>query len=241
VVDILAAKGLSGMGPKKKRKQWVTRLGIVVSAFLLSSLAVAWTFISPTHFFLLNKGPMTAGHEALACTSCHDYAPGSTRQQFQAIVASWMGMRNDEVDFALRPPQNSDCVDCHDRANDRHPVHRFKEPRFLQSLEVVDARSCMGCHTEHSGARVSNNGEYCVACHKDMTIKKDPITPPHIDLAHQGRWESCLQCHDFHNNHKYRAPKDFSERIDLTTVKNYLRDMENPYGAEKVVKAKKER
>lgn len=224
-----------------KPKYWVTRLGIIVSAFLISSVAVAWAILSPTHFFLLNKGPMTIGHEELACTSCHDIAPGSTRQQLQAIVAGWMGLRNDEVHLSLRPPQNSDCVDCHDRANDRHPIHRFKEPRFLQALEIVDARSCMGCHTEHSGMRVSNSGEYCVACHKEMTIKNDPLMPPHIDLANQGRWDSCLQCHDFHNNHKYQAPKFFPERIDLKTVKNYLRDMESPYGTEKVVRAKKER
>ena len=217
------------------------RIAIVLASMAASIPVAIWIYLSPLHARLLNPGPMMPGHASLDCVSCHQPAPGDTRQQIQAIVASWLGWRHDNPQFGFLPPQNSDCVDCHERANDRHPINRFREPRFLAALDIVDARTCGGCHIEHTGDRVAGNGQYCEACHKDVEVKHDPLELSHANLASQQRWDTCLQCHDFHGNHKHETPRSLAARLDLSAVKNYLKDGADPFGSEKSSKAKQAR
>ncbi|HLJ00981.1 MAG TPA: 2Fe-2S iron-sulfur cluster-binding protein [Bradyrhizobium sp.] len=233
--EALGGRGLDQI-PMRRR-----RAAIALVSAAASFLIAIWVYLSPLHARLLNPGPMMPGHASLDCISCHQTAPGTTRQQIQAIVGKWLGWRHDNPQFAYMPPQNSDCADCHERANDRHPTNRFKEPRFLSALDIVDARTCMGCHTEHTGERVANNGQYCAACHKDVEAKHDPLETSHVALAAQNRWETCLQCHDFHGNHKRDIPRSLSMKLDLTAIENYLKDGADPFGPEKPNQAKRVR
>jgi hypothetical protein len=53
----------------------------------------------------------------------------------------------------------------------------------LSALDIVDARTCGGCHIEHTGDRVASNGQYCEACHKNVEVKHDPLELSHANLA----------------------------------------------------------
>jgi nitrate/TMAO reductase-like tetraheme cytochrome c subunit len=218
----------------------VRRPTVIALSFGLFGLGAAITLtISSVHGGLLNPGSMTAGHEDLACVSCHRPAPGSTRQQVQAIAAYLVGQRATSSFLALKAPGSSDCLTCHGRPKDRHPIHRFKEPRFLEALAKVDARTCFGCHREHSGARVANNGQFCEACHSNLILQKDPLDVPHKLLTEEKKWHTCLGCHDFHGARARKAPHALSKAIDATQIKSYLKDGIDPYSAIKLYSAKK--
>ena len=58
------------------------------------------------------------------------------------------------------------------------------------------------CRLEHRGQRVTlTDTGYCSTCHKETTLKRDPIHIPHERLIARDRWETCLGCHDFHGIH----------------------------------------
>ncbi|WP_207951857.1 cytochrome c3 family protein [Pseudomaricurvus alcaniphilus] len=115
----------------------------------------------------------------LACSSCHTDAFGGGEVL-----------------------QNA-CVNCHGEelktARDSHPKKKFTDPRNANLLEVLDARYCVSCHTEHQKEQthpmgLTIAGDYCFHCHID--IGKD--RPSHKDLA----FDSCASagCHNFHDN-----------------------------------------
>ena len=80
-------------------------------------------------------GEASYGHYQIemACTACHNEPFGG-----EEIL------------------QNA-CVACHqtelDAAHDSHPKKKFTDPRNADRLEVVDARYCVSCHTEHQHER----------------------------------------------------------------------------------------
>ena len=187
------------------------------------------------------KGPMNRGHESLTCESCHLAAPGTTRQQIQANIAYLLGTRKSPADFGYEAVGNDDCLACHERPNDRHPVFRFLEPRFADARREVGAHQCMGCHAEHRGTRVTNDGTFCRSCHERFEMDADPATPSHQELADQGVWQSCLRCHDFHGNHVKGAPGDLDEAAPEGAVHEYLMGGDSPYGEARRFRAREAR
>ena len=95
------------------------------------------------------------------------------------------------------------CVNCHaqdlEDAHDSHPKKKFTDPRNADRLEVVDARYCTSCHTEHHKDRTLEMGltlpkDYCYHCHQEISEERDS----HKDLE----FDSCGDsgCHNYHDN-----------------------------------------
>ena len=183
-------------------------------------------------------GPIQADHASLECSDCHVRPEASWRQQIQANVRFVVGAREDPVDFGYQAIESLTCIGCHERPNERHPIYRFREPRFLEAKEVVDATSCLGCHTEHTDARSFAQVDFCIACHGDLELKSDPLDVSHVALIKEERWGTCLGCHDFHGNHTHEVPKLIEAAFDVEDLRAYLADGPSPYGTEKIYEAK---
>jgi hypothetical protein len=201
-------------------------------------LLVAALGSAPDYARSIVRGPMTPGHEAIACTRCHVPAPGTARQQIQANLRHWLGLRQASASFGHEPVTSKSCLDCHGRDHDRHPTFRFREPRFAGVLATLDARSCLSCHAEHRGRRVSNDAGFCRLCHGDLKPRSDPITPSHVELVMGARWDTCLTCHDFHGNHPVKTPVRFEEAHDVAAVRAYLAAGPDPYSTGRIRRAK---
>jgi len=78
-------------------------------------------------------------------------APGSLRQQTQANLRNALGLCDHLADFGKLTVTNESGLGCHERPNDRHPVYRFLEPRFLKARVSLRPQLCVSCHTEHKG------------------------------------------------------------------------------------------
>lgn len=211
------------------------------AGLLAGGLASAALLLAPDHLGALHPGAMIPGHEGLACTSCHEPAPGTMRQQLQAKLRHWIGWRMSTAAFGFEAPDSGDCLACHARPDDRHPVHRFMEPRFARARREVGAQACQGCHREHRGARVTAGGRFCVACHDDLTLKNDPSDVPHAALVAEARWDTCLGCHDFHGNHARQVQTRLDDAHTLSAVEAYLARGGDPYGATKTHAARSSR
>ncbi|MBX9591322.1 MAG: hypothetical protein K2X43_18700 [Hyphomonadaceae bacterium] len=210
---------------------------ILLAGSTLIALALAY---APDYGRSIVHGPMTPGHEHIACVRCHAVAPGSMRQQAQANVRYWLGLRRTGASFGHEPVTSKPCLDCHARENDRHPIHRFREPRFLLVTRTLDTRSCLSCHAEHRGVRLTvANGEFCQLCHHDLKPRVDPITPSHPQLVAERRWTTCLTCHDFHGNHPVKAPTQLEHAHDAQAIQAYLAAGPDPYSTTKIHGAKR--
>lgn len=219
----------------RKPQHLAYKLGIMIG---LISLAV---LLLPVYDKFHVRGPMNSGHDTLKCVSCHQDAPGSLRQQIQANLRYAFGQRERLADFGHQAVTNESCLDCHERPNDRHPVYRFLEPRFLKARENLSPQLCVSCHTEHKGRRVTRAElGYCVNCHKKTKLRKDPLDVPHDRLIALNRWESCLGCHDFHGNHLMKTPKAVEQIIPSEKIHAYFQGGASPYGDDRHYKAKKE-
>ncbi len=95
------------------------------------------------------------------------------------------------------------CIQCHaeelDVAHDSHPKSKFTNPRNADRVEILDARYCITCHTEHQQEQtramgVSLPDDYCYQCHQEL--EKD--RPSHKDLAFDGC--ASAGCHNYHDN-----------------------------------------
>ncbi|CAA0121381.1 Uncharacterised protein [BD1-7 clade bacterium] len=95
------------------------------------------------------------------------------------------------------------CTQCHqdelESAHDSHPRKKFSDPRNADLLNVLDARYCVSCHSEHQkddtlpmGVTVSD--DYCFHCHQDIADERES----HQDLDYM----SCgsAGCHNYHDN-----------------------------------------
>ena len=98
-------------------------------------------------------GEATHGHYQIemACTSCHTESFGGEDML-----------------------QNA-CVDCHGDqlkvARDSHPKKKFTDPRNADLVDILDARYCVSCHTEHQNEQthamgLTVPGDYCFHCHE---------------------------------------------------------------------------
>ncbi|MDY6943729.1 MAG: cytochrome c3 family protein [Pseudomonadota bacterium] len=141
---------------------------------------LAWALSGPARSVFL-IGQTTHGHYQieLACESCHVDTFGGMESIQQA------------------------CVDCHGAelaaADDSHPRKKFTDPRNADKAEILDARYCVTCHTEHRPEQTHAMGvtlpdDYCVICHAEVGEERP---------THQGlEFTTCTSsgCHNFHDN-----------------------------------------
>lgn len=95
------------------------------------------------------------------------------------------------------------CLQCHaeelESVNDSHPKSKFTDPRNADLLEIIDARYCVSCHTEHHKDKTLEMGltlpaDYCFHCHEEIGEERE---------SHQGMaFDSCASagCHNYHDN-----------------------------------------
>lgn len=184
---------------------------------------------------------MNTGHEELSCAACHRPAPGTVRQQLQAKIRFAVGLRAEPVDFGLAAVTVSDCLECHDRPDDRHPTYRFLEPRFRRARSLIQPQRCVSCHQEHTGRRVTVEGAFCRHCHEGLALEDDPLEPSHQSLAEDRRFDTCLRCHDFHGNHVMKTPDRLKQAVEQGQIEAYLEGGAVPYPKEKRWPAKRSR
>jgi len=214
--------------PLRKRQQIGSLIGIGIGLliFIILPLKASEDFLS--------LGPLNTGHEGLSCNSCHTEARGNLVQQIQTNITYAFGARKKSVDFGTENVDTKKCLECHDRPNDRHPTHRFLEPKYKDAIKVIDATQCETCHREHNGTRVVlPDATFCVNCHYDLEITNDPIDTPHSELIANEQWSTCLQCHDFHGNHIYKAPEKIKDTIQLKKINAYLKGGKDPFADKK--------
>jgi len=185
-----------------------------IAGLMLTATTVVVLLTSPGRQ-LSGKGPMNTGHENLSCQDCH------------APVKSGFGYGKVE---------NAQCQGCHQRTQDNHPVTEFSTARFEEARRTLNPEHCVSCHREHQGVRVTMPVDACKHCHQKISIRKDPIDVPHADLVKQGRWETCLGCHDFHGNHVMQVKEKISETISTEILLKYFLGGPSPYAREKKAK-----
>ena len=185
---------------RRIRLQHWRLVGLFAGVALALLLVGLLTF--PEQSWQVAKGPMNAGHEELSCQSCHTPVEGTAAQQVSSQVYHWLGLRETAIGFGSHDVDSQDCLGCHERPEDRHPVSRFLEPRFAEVRQHIKAQHCITRHAEHQGKRVTlDTIGYCTHCHQDTELRNDPISPTHSELVRSASWNTCLQCHDFHGNH----------------------------------------
>jgi len=216
----------------RKRHKQAYLLGIIFS------LVVLLFFFLPSSQIYLKNGPMLPGHEKLKCFSCHKDEQGSFRQQLQANIQYLLNKRKDVFAVGLRTVENNECIKCHDRPNDRHPVYRFREPKYLKAREKIKADTCVACHSEHNSKRITVQMSFCVHCHDELNLKNDPIDLSHKQLIQEKNWDSCLTCHDYHGNHDMKVVVEIKSGIVLPELKKYFNRGPNPYPGKIIHKAK---
>lgn len=213
---------------KHRKRQWI---GFYSGGYLAAFLTVIG--LSGLFMDFNKKGPMNVGHENISCDDCHQKAPGTLRQQLQSKVSYLLETRQTDAVFGHLPVSNQDCLFCHERANDPHPVYRFIEPRFVEKRKKIKAQYCSTCHKEHTGLRITNDTQFCQYCHEKLSIKKDLIDIPHTQLIKDKKWTSCLGCHDYHGNHIYTSPRKTSDMIPEEELIRYFKGLSSPYSKEK--------
>lgn len=246
-----AVDGGDGFGPSALRPtppgQPATSRPVFIRRAYQTALVLALLLVAvvnlPWALALWPTGHPTPGHEALACEDCHRQAPGTTRQQLQAKVKHFLGLRAENVAWHHQPVGNAECTGCHYRAKDVHAPHLFMEARYASVRASLGPESCVSCHREHRARRVTlREGLFCSACHADMNLKTDALIPPasptHATLTREGRWETCLGCHDYHGNHQRLVPKRLDDALSGSMIRAGLRGGASPWGEELKVKAK---
>lgn len=215
---------------------WLFRHWRYVGLFIGTVVAVASLALLsfPERNTLVARGPMNTGHEALSCQECHVTAQGTAAQQASSNIYHWLGLRESAISFGSENVTSTVCLDCHERHDDRHPISRFLKPRFSEARRQIKAQECETCHTEHQGKRVTlSTIGYCTYCHQDTALEDDPITPTHVQLVQSDSWNTCLQCHDFHGNHKMTTPVDIRQGVSEEQVWEYFNGSPSPYSSEK--------
>jgi len=216
------------VSPLRKRQF----IGGIIGVILGTSVFYFLTMDSSEKYVSL--GPMNTGHSDLSCISCHADARGNLSQQLQSNMQFAVGMREHSTDFGSKDVDVNNCLQCHDRPNDRHPTDRFSEPKFKEAIKAINAVTCITCHSEHQGQRVTiSKINYCVNCHSDLEVEEDPLDISHVQLIKDEQWDTCLQCHDFHENHKYKVPNLLKDTIPTNAIRLYMEGGKDPYGTDK--------
>ncbi|MFM1877336.1 MAG: hypothetical protein RLZZ241_202, partial [Bacteroidota bacterium] len=213
-------------------RKLLSNRNLAIAAGMVLAFFLFQFFRAPAQEIYLAKGPMNTGHANLKCADCHKEASGTSRQQLQYNAKVFLTLSDaDYVYFGNLPVTPNECLACHNRPNDNHPTHRFMEPRFADARKAIHPESCISCHQEHHGKRITITPmDYCMNCHRDIEIKNDPLDPSHASLIEQEQWSTCLQCHDFHGNHIFEVPTQFSDTIPIKALLDYADGKEDPYG-----------
>ena len=133
----------------------------------------------PDEVFLV--GDITSGHHQIgvSCTACHTDSFGG----------------DDIIQGA--------CMNCHgaelEASHDSHPKSKFTDPRNANRIEIIDARECVSCHTEHQPEIAGVMGltlpeDFCMECHSDIGDNRE---------SHKGMgFDTCSSagCHNYHDN-----------------------------------------
>jgi hypothetical protein len=175
-------------------------------------------------------GPPNVGHERTDCSACHTPAPGNAAGQVFGNLMYAVGLAESAPYFVFEPAGTEQCLACHENPDDRHPIAEFAKPEYETARQEVGVQSCLGCHQQHLGTRVSVTPRVCRYCHEDTVVDDDPVDVPHSDLFAQARWDTCLGCHDFHGNHDRTVPTRMSEVIMEAEIRRYLDGGASPYG-----------
>ncbi len=217
------------VNPLRKRQF----IGIAIGVLIAISV-VAFLSLYQDAKGYVSLGAMNTGHNDMDCATCHIDAKGSLSQQLQSNFQYLIGARKHPVDFGTKEVTSDNCLECHDRANDRHPIYRFEEPRFKDAIQQINAITCLTCHKEHKGERITlANLSYCFNCHKDMEVDEDPLDISHADLVKNEEWQTCMQCHDFHGNHRYELAEKMADTIPVQKLIDYMKGGEDPFGTDK--------
>ncbi len=212
-----------------RRRQF---LGILIGLVIGSSI-ILFLSLEPSKEYL-SLGPMNSGHDDISCVACHADAKGNLSQQIQSNISHTFGVRNEGVNFGTLDVTADNCLQCHDRPNDRHPTYRFSEPRFAEAIKQINTTTCITCHSEHHGERVTVRPvNYCMNCHQDLVVEEDPLDISHERLIVDKEWFTCIQCHDFHGNHKYDVAENLRDTIPMSKITAYLKGGEDPFGYDK--------
>lgn len=212
------------------------KLGYLVG-FVAFVAALVFLFL-PSQEASHSIGPANTGHEDLSCQECHLPADGTIRQQVQANVRYQLGLRDSPVDFQHQNVDNDNCLACHERETDAHPVFRFNEPRFAEARANIEPQVCTSCHLEHEGVRVTIGTTFCVECHQDLELPNDPLDVPHDQLIADQNWESCLGCHDYHGNHIMEVETAVDNALPISEIEAYFEGALSPYSDQKQFSAK---
>ena len=216
-----------------RKKAYILAVILAIGLVFLLTRTQSQSFQSP--------GPMNTGHETLSCLECHESARGTTRQQLQSQVLKWLSLKEEAVSFGYETPNSKDCLACHEKADDKHSIYRFNEPKFSKVRKAIHPESCLSCHQEHHGLRVTSEATNCKNCHEKLSLKHDPLDVSHKVLIENKDWESCLACHDFHGSHKWEVPRKKVNMISQQTLKAYFEGGKDPYGKKKISKARETR
>lgn len=155
----------------------------LIWGFLAAGLAAYFAFVilKKEDKGVLLIGETTHGHYQieLACSSCHTEAFGGT----EVLQVACMNCHEAELKEAL----------------DSHPRKKFTNPRNADLIQILDARYCVSCHSEHKQEQtlemgLTVPGDYCFHCHQEVGEERES----HKDLA----FDSCATsgCHNFHDN-----------------------------------------
>jgi hypothetical protein len=161
----------------------------------------------------LSIGSMNSGHEDFSYNTCHSDTEGNLWQQKQSNLQYGIALRENSTEWRAIDIETKKCLTYQEYGNERHPIHYFLEPRFKTVVEKINSASCNTCHSKHSEKRVTIKTNYYINCQKDLTLKDDALNTMLIKNMDRN---TCLECHDFHENHEYK------DTIPLTTMKAYF-------------------
>jgi len=213
----------------KSRNFWIR-----VAAMIAALLVVGVNFSNNGELKMI--GSYNIGHEDLKCEDCHRESDGNMRQQIQHNTKTFLGLHGSKkyVDIKYKAVTNEVCESCHNRPNDLHPISRFKEIRFSKERQTMGVHECKSCHGEHTGKRVAHiKNDFCKSCHSNTIVKNDPIPVTHKYLFENKKWNTCMQCHDFHGNHKYVIPQKMRDTFSKEKVNDYLNGKTQLYSKKK--------
>ena len=202
----------------------------LMAGIFVTVLSVA-AMTSPSTEQFLSPGGDNEMHEGMACDQCHETAEGTIRQQVQANVYHWLGSRQHGADFLTQPVESADCEACHPMKENFHPQQKLRKSKYYELDTMLGIRECSGCHDHHSSSVMQHAMTLCMHCHEVWGKKPDTTTPTHVELIAQGRWETCLQCHEFHGGHQREKIFLLEDAHKVDTIQNSLHGKSaDPYG-----------
>ena len=165
---------------KKRNNGWAWLIWVLVTASLIFYFSKGLVSEEePDEVFLI--GDLTSGHHQIgvSCSACHTDAFGGG----EVIQNACMNCHGEELEMA----------------HDSHPKSKFTDPRNANRIEIIDARECVSCHTEHQPDVAGIMGltlpvDFCMECHAEIVNERD---------SHKGMgFDTCASagCHNYHDN-----------------------------------------